>query len=37
MEQPVYTAKEFATLLGITKSALLKMETEGKLPPPQDH
>ncbi|MGD0210235.1 MAG: AAA family ATPase [Desulfomonilia bacterium] len=35
MEQPVYTAKEFATLLGITKPTLLKMETEGKLPKPQ--
>ncbi|MGA9099226.1 MAG: AAA family ATPase, partial [Methanotrichaceae archaeon] len=35
MEQPVYTAKEFATLLGITKSTLLKMETDGKLPKPQ--
>lgn len=34
MEQPVYTAKEFATLLGITKPSLLKMETEGKLPQP---
>ena len=35
MEQPVYTAKEFATLLGITKPTLLKMETDGKLPQPQ--
>ena len=30
-----YTAKEFATLLGISKTALLKMETLGKLPQPQ--
>jgi chromosome partitioning protein len=35
MEQPVYTPKDFATLLGITKSTLLKMETEGRLPQPQ--
>ena len=35
MEQPIYTAKDFASLLGISKTALLKMETEGKLPQPQ--
>jgi len=35
MEQTVYTAKEFATLLGISKPALLKMETAGTLPQPQ--
>jgi len=35
MEQPVYTAKEYATLLGITKPTLLKMEMEGSLPQPQ--
>lgn len=35
MEQPIYTAKDFATLLGISKPALLKKETEGKLPQPQ--
>jgi chromosome partitioning protein len=34
MEQPVYTAKEFARLLGITKPTLLKMETEKKFPQP---
>ncbi|MGC9323119.1 MAG: AAA family ATPase [Desulfomonilia bacterium] len=35
MEQPFYTAKEFATLMGISKSTLLKMENEGKLPHPE--
>ncbi|HOJ14558.1 MAG TPA: AAA family ATPase [Deltaproteobacteria bacterium] len=35
MEQPVYTAKDFATLLGITKPQLLKMENEGILPAPR--
>jgi chromosome partitioning protein len=35
MEQQVYTAKEFSTLLGITKATLLKMETDGRLPQPQ--
>lgn len=35
MQQQVYTAKEFSTLLGITKNQLLKMETEGRLPQPQ--
>lgn len=35
MEQPRYTAKEFASLLGVSKSSLLKMEAEGRLPEPQ--
>lgn len=35
MDQPTYTAKEFASLLGISKSQLLKMEAEGRLPEPQ--
>jgi chromosome partitioning protein len=35
MEQPVYTPKDFATLLGITKPILLKMEADGKFPQPQ--
>ena len=35
MEQPVYTPKDFATLLGITKPILLKMEADGELPQPQ--
>jgi chromosome partitioning protein len=35
MEQQVYTAKEFSTLLGITKNTLIKMETEGQFPQPQ--
>lgn len=35
MEQPIYTAKDYATLLGITKSTLLKMESQGKLPQPR--
>jgi len=35
MQQQIYTAKEFSTLLGITKNTLLKMETEGQLPQPQ--
>jgi chromosome partitioning protein len=35
MQQQVYTAKEFSTLLGITKNTLLKMETEGQFPQPQ--
>lgn len=35
MEQQVYTAKDFSTLLDITKATLLKMEAEGELPPPQ--
>jgi chromosome partitioning protein len=34
MEVTLYTAKEFASLLGISKSALLKMEAEGKFPEP---
>ncbi len=34
MEQPVFTAKEFASLLGISKSMLLRMEAEGELPAP---
>ena len=35
METSVYSAKEFASLLGISKSALLKMEAEGTLPQPR--
>ncbi|HOO39509.1 MAG TPA: AAA family ATPase [Deltaproteobacteria bacterium] len=35
MEETQYTAKEFASLLGISKSALLKMEAGGTLPEPQ--
>jgi len=35
METPRYTAKEFASLLGISKAALLKMESEGALPEPR--
>lgn len=35
MEIPLYTAKEFASLLGISKAALLKMEAEGTFPEPQ--
>ncbi|HQH99751.1 MAG TPA: AAA family ATPase, partial [Deltaproteobacteria bacterium] len=35
METPLYTAKEFASLLGISKAALLKMEADGILPVPQ--
>lgn len=35
MEIPLYTAKEFASLLGISKATLLKMEAEGVLPEPQ--
>jgi chromosome partitioning protein len=35
MEIPLYTAKEFASLLGISKAALLKREAEGTLPEPQ--
>ncbi|MEA2101942.1 MAG: AAA family ATPase [Thermodesulfobacteriota bacterium] len=35
MEQPVYTAKEFASLLGLNKSTLLRMEADGQLPAPQ--
>ncbi|HNY64751.1 MAG TPA: ParA family protein [Deltaproteobacteria bacterium] len=35
METPRYTAKEFASLLGISKAQLLKMESEGTLPEPQ--
>ena len=35
MEETRYTAKEFASLLGISKSALLKMEADGKFPEPQ--
>jgi chromosome partitioning protein len=35
MEETRYTAKEFASLLGISKSALLKMEAGGTLPEPQ--
>lgn len=35
MEQPNYTAKDFASLLGISKAQLLKMEGNGKLPEPQ--
>ena len=34
METPVYSAKEFASLLGISKSTLLKMEADGTLPQP---
>lgn len=32
---PLYTAKEFASLLGVSKAALLKMEAEGTLPEPR--
>lgn len=35
MEQQVYTAKDFSTLLDITKATLLKMEAEGELPQPR--
>jgi chromosome partitioning protein len=35
MEIPLYSPKEFASLLGISKATLLKMEAEGKLPEPQ--
>ncbi len=35
MEAPLYTAKEFAELLGISKATLLKMEAEGILPEPR--
>ncbi len=35
METPVYSAKEFASLLGISKTTLLKMETDGTLPQPR--
>ncbi len=35
METPLYTAKEFASLLGISKAALLKMEADGTLPQPR--
>lgn len=35
MEQSVYTAKEFASLLGITKPTLLKMENDKKFPQPK--
>jgi chromosome partitioning protein len=35
MEQPKYTAKEFATLIGISKSHLTKMESEGRFPEPE--
>ncbi|MFY9398899.1 MAG: AAA family ATPase [Desulfomonilia bacterium] len=35
MDAPVYTAKEFASLLGISKAALLKMEADGTLPQPR--
>lgn len=31
----MYTAKDYANLLGISKPTLLKMETQGKLPPPK--
>lgn len=34
MEQPTYTPKEFASLLGISKSRLLKMEADGNFPQP---
>jgi len=35
MDETRYTAKEFASLLGISKSELLKLEAGGKLPEPQ--
>jgi chromosome partitioning protein len=34
MNQPKYTAKDFATLIGISKSQLKKMESKGMLPEP---
>ncbi len=34
MEQPYFTAKEFASLMEISKSQLIKLETEGSLPEP---
>ena len=34
MEQPLYTAKDFATVLGITKSQLSRFEEKGTLPQP---
>lgn len=37
MDQQVYTAKDFSTLLDITKATLLKMEAEGELPQPRIH
>ena len=35
MDIPMYSAKEFASLLGISKAALLRMETDGTLPQPR--
>jgi chromosome partitioning protein len=35
MDTPMYSAKEFASLLGISKAALLRMETDGTLPQPR--
>lgn len=35
MEQPHYTAKEFAALLGVSKSQLIKMEQDRRLPEPK--
>lgn len=35
MDIPVYSAKEFASLLGISKAALLRMEADGTLPQPR--
>jgi len=34
MNQPKYTAKDFAKLIGISKSQLKKMESEGMFPEP---
>ena len=33
MEEKIYTTKEFAKAIGISKNHLLKLETEGKVPP----